>query len=327
MLRYLAITQKTCDVTTGVTLDYPSDGSSLWLFLTSPTPEEIQSVTKTFQLDPKLFYDYRRQVRSKRYTTSPLQFVMVDYFLDAYANIKKTNILIIIKKNVFITVIPDRHKNYEDLYDEIVEDIKHYEKTERNIGQVLYEFLDRDVQENYDVLKTTEEDIVEIEKLILSDGAITGNVSKLLQHKKDLSAMSRRFWATAKIIFLIKKGLISIAVSQRTLRLLDDVYDTFQHQITIIASQRDMLGDALTLYETALSNKLAKSSNELNHIMKTLTSLTLLVMIPTLIASVYGMNFAIIPGANSTTGFYEAIGMMLLSGLLLYILFHRKKWI
>src|SRR3989338_1879630 len=115
MLRYLAITQKTCDVTTGVTLDYPSDGSSLWLFLTSPTPEEIQSVTKTFQLDPKLFYDYRRQVRSKRYTTSPLQFVMVDYFLDAYANIKKTNILIIIKKNVFITVIPDRHKNYEDL--------------------------------------------------------------------------------------------------------------------------------------------------------------------------------------------------------------------
>ena len=96
MLRYLAITKKTCDITTGTTLDYPSDDTPLWLFLTNPTSEEIQKITTTFKLDEKLFYEYKKQVRSKRYTTSPLQFVMVDYFLDGYANIKKTNILIII---------------------------------------------------------------------------------------------------------------------------------------------------------------------------------------------------------------------------------------
>ncbi len=326
MLRYLSIEQKGATVKVGDSLTYPKDDTPLWVYLASPTPEEISAVSQDFFIEPRLFLDYKHQVRSKRYSTNPLQFVMVDYYLNNYAVIRKTNILFIIKKNILITVLPHKLRNYEEFFQEITEDITHWQKKERNIGRVLYEFLDRDVQENYDVLRTTEEDIITIEKTILSERN-HNPITNVLALRKDLAAMGRRFWATAKIIFLIKKGLVAIAVSPTTLHLLDDVYDTFHHQISIIATQRDMLKDALTLYETVLSNKLSKSTNDLNQIMKTLTALTLLVMIPTLIASIYGMNFQTIPGASRTTGFYEAIATMLIAGGILYLYFHRKGWI
>ncbi len=324
MLRYLAL-EKTGGVISKESGEYPKE-ETVWLFVENPAPEEIRKVSEDFEVEPKLFLDYKRQVRSKRYTTTPLQFVMVDYYIDNYGTIRKTNILFIIKKNVLITVLPSALKNYEEFFKEIGEDIKHWPKNERNIGRVLYEFLDRDVQENYDVLRNTEDDIVEIEKRILTEQN-NHPITKLLALRKDLAAMGRRFWSTAKIIFLIKKGLVTIDVSPKTLRLLDDVYDTFHHQITIIATQRDMLKDALTLYETSLSNKLAKSTHDLNAIMKKLTALTLLVMIPTFIASVYGMNFKYTPQIESQTGFYQAITIMLISGLLLYLYFHKKEWL
>ena len=139
--------------------------------------------------------------------------------------------------------------------------------------------------------------------------------------------MSRRFWATSKIVFLLKKGLITVDISKKTTGLLDDIYDTFQHQIEILETQREMLSDVFVLHQTSVSNKLAFISNDLNFIMKKLTSLTVIVLIPSLIASIYGMNFDYLPRSSSATGFWEIIVVMFFAAGVMYFAFHKMKWI
>ncbi|HMZ89753.1 MAG TPA: magnesium transporter CorA family protein [Chitinophagales bacterium] len=67
-------------------------------------------------------------------------------------------------------------------------------------------------------------------------------------------------------------------------------------------------------------------SNNLNSVMKRLTSITIILMVPTLIASFYGMNFANLPLENSNSGFYVIMLFSILISFALYWVFRRIRW-
>jgi magnesium transporter len=48
---------------------------------------------------------------------------------------------------------------------------------------------------------------------------------------------------------------------------------------------------------------------------------------PTLIASIYGMNFAVMPELSWTWGYPMALGLMVVSALVPYVIFRWKKWL
>ena len=111
------------------------------------------------------------------------------------------------------------------------------------------------------------------------------------------------------------------------MKLLDDIYDTFHHQLDIAAAQKDMATDTIEIYATMVSNQLAKINNNMSHVMKTLTAFTVIIMVPTLIAGIYGMNFEHIPLAKESWGFIVTIGGMgVLAGSIFYLFYH-KEWI
>ncbi len=67
-------------------------------------------------------------------------------------------------------------------------------------------------------------------------------------------------------------------------------------------------------------------SNNLNIVMKRLTSITIILMVPTLIASFYGMNLPNLPLENSNAGFYMVIVLSVVISLGLYFLFRKIRW-
>lgn len=67
-------------------------------------------------------------------------------------------------------------------------------------------------------------------------------------------------------------------------------------------------------------------SNNLNSVMKRLTSITIILMVPTLIASFYGMNFTNLPLENSNSGFYVIMFLSILISIALYWVFRRIRW-
>jgi magnesium transporter len=65
-------------------------------------------------------------------------------------------------------------------------------------------------------------------------------------------------------------------------------------------------------------------SNNLNNVMKLLTAITIIIAVPTLIASFWGMNVPV-PFQNSSLGFIIMTGLSLLfAGVTVLILWRRK---
>ena len=76
-----------------------------------------------------------------------------------------------------------------------------------------------------------------------------------------------------------------------------------------------------------LDATLGMISTEQNQIIKLFTVASVMLMPPTLIASIYGMNFKHIPELEFILGYPMALGAMILSALVPFIYFRRKGWL
>jgi len=324
MLNY-ALFQKD-KIVTGQGIDYafPDKEEFIWLFLHKPTEEELQKIVQDFQLEPQALRNYSRANHSKRYSTKPFQFVFVDYFMER-EKFKSAKLLFILEKNFLITITPQYFTYYDELFKHIVNHFKR--QTKRTLILLLYYFLEEDTEENYDVLSNTEALIVSMERRLMLSGRGMMNVDEIISLKRELFHITRRFWASAKIIFAIKKGLTPLTLDTKSMSLFDDIYHTFQHQIDIATAQKEMLSDAMQIYTASISNQLAISSNNINKTMKFLTALTVIIMVPTLVASIFGMNFKIIPLSEWPNGFYWITAGMVISLMFSAIYFVRKDWL
>jgi magnesium transporter len=68
-------------------------------------------------------------------------------------------------------------------------------------------------------------------------------------------------------------------------------------------------------------------STEQNQIIKLFSVMAVMLMPPTLVASVYGMNFEHMPELKWMEGYPIALGMMFLSALIPFLYFRRKRWL
>ena len=86
-----------------------------------------------------------------------------------------------------------------------------------------------------------------------------------------------------------------------------------------IDMQREMLA-------ATLDANLSVTSNNLNVVVKRLTAFTVILMIPTLIAGIYGMNFRHMPELFWPWGYGFALALMGISMVLAYVYFRRHDW-
>ena len=97
--------------------------------------------------------------------------------------------------------------------------------------------------------------------------------------------------------------------------------------------QRDV--QSLSDHATYLSNKitflldamLGVVTIEQNNIIKIFSIAAVALMPPTLIASIYGMNFKHMPELEWTFGYPYAVGLMICSAILPFVIFKWKKWL
>lgn len=99
-----------------------------------------------------------------------------------------------------------------------------------------------------------------------------------------------------------------------------DVYD---HTLRLL-EQVDLHRDILT---SALEAQLAQISNRLNQVMKTLTSISAILMTLALVAGIYGMNFRHMPELEWRYGYFAALGAMGVIAVGLAAFFRKIRWL
>ena len=106
--------------------------------------------------------------------------------------------------------------------------------------------------------------------------------------------------------------------------------DLYEHVLRVTDAldvYRDLLGGVLDSYLTLNSNNLAIAANNLNAVMKTLTSYSIILMSVTLIAGIYGMNFDHMPELHTRLGYPLALLAMAAVFLMLRMYFKRRDWL
>ena len=84
------------------------------------------------------------------------------------------------------------------------------------------------------------------------------------------------------------------------------------------AIYRDIMSGTMDAFASIISNNL-------NIVMKVLTSLTVVLSIPTLFASLWGMNVTGLPFENTPGGFWIVLGISLVVSMAAFVLLWRKK--
>ncbi|MFH1246771.1 MAG: CorA family divalent cation transporter [Candidatus Micrarchaeota archaeon] len=262
--------------------------SFVWVYLSEPTTAEIEKIEKTFNVGKTIFQRYSHETKSKKYSTNPLTFVMVDYYVEK-EQIQNSRLLFVLQENALITVVPKKSEYYDYLFERVIEAVK-LRKEKASISWLLYEFLEEDIEDNYEVLQKTEEKIAKFEESVINQNIQT-SPAEILRFKRELFKMRRRFWASAKIVFLMRKGLTPVKIEKEGMTLLDDVYDTLIHQLDIISAQHEMITDVLTIYSTKISNEISKRVKKLTYITLVLTGIGAVLTVPNTIATIFGIPY------------------------------------
>lgn len=152
------------------------------------------------------------------------------------------------------------------------------------------------------------------------------------QSSSDLQAILRGIGHNGDLASKVSDSLLGVSRASAYLNQ-DDAIRRKDCKARLKTMTRDVR--SLTEHGTHLSNKitflldatLGVINIQQNNIIKIFSVVAVIFMPPTLVASLYGMNFKHIPELDWEFGYPWALGMMVVSAILPYLLFKRKGWL
>jgi len=297
--------------------NWPKDLNRLtWVRLVDPKALELEDFARVSEIPLEELKDIVEDPERSRidYEGKYLEIIYQVPYLekDEYTT---SSVAIFLHKTLVITLERTELK-YLSNAAKLLSQNKFKSLLKRTPGQFIHYILD----------KTNDEFLIAVEKI----GAITKRTPKKLESgdEKQLYALyESNITLTYFNNALIANQDVSNSLRKTQLKMFtlldkeyfsDLYYDALQVMDTLKV-QRDVLTSMFT-FQSILSG------SRLNKTMKLLTGLTLLIAVPTLIASIYGMNVKL-PLAENPHGFLIVIaGMFVLSGIIVWIL-HKNEWL
>jgi magnesium transporter len=142
---------------------------------------------------------------------------------------------------------------------------------------------------------------------------------RLYSVKQRISRLRRYALPVGRALEDVLEQDVAIFPSE-TARLFRNVRD----HVTRMSDQIRSVDD---LSEAVIDLSRADRADALNDVTKKLTSWAAIIAVPTFIASIYGMNFDLIPKPGEIFGFWFSLALMTVSAVILYVVFKRKDWI
>lgn len=157
----------------------------------------------------------------------------------------------------------------------------------------------------------------------MEDELMDHPTQKTLKHlyyiKRELLKLSRNIRPLREVAGYLYRAEMHL-IEERNRSFLRDLYD---HTIDINESMdlnREMVSGMIDTY-------ISISGNRLNEIMKVLTIMASIFIPLTFIAGIYGMNFENMPELHSDWGYYIALSVMAVIGVVMVIYFRLKDWL
>ncbi len=289
----------------------------LWVDVSDPTSEDFDELAKEFGFHHLSIEDCRKEHQRPKVEEYQGYYFIVLYEaeLKEGARLELRELTIFLGKNYLVTV-----------HSQTIQAIARAERlwrewsdlAERGTGLVAYLLIDGIVDDYFPLLDYLSDRMDALEDQIFEDFQPEA-IEEIFHIKKELLFLRRTITPLRDVFNTLLRREQPI-FSRDTLVYFQDVYDHLIRVADSIDTLRDMLSSTMDAY-------LSVSSNRKNMVMKTLTSISTILMSVTLIAGIYGMNFEHMPELKWKYGYVGVLAAMLGIGVAIYYYFRKIRWL
>jgi magnesium transporter len=292
----------------------------VWIDASRPTAEEMAGLQETLELPPLAVEDaLEAQQRPKVDQYERCVFVVVyEAALDGGApdaRLELGELALFVGARYFLTVRQREPVTEDSFAHRLLTTEGHPLRTTTAMAHAV---LDHIVDEYYAVTESLESRIEDIDDMVWS-GIRQDDLTRAFALRRDLVRFRRVVAPLREVLNVLVRhegGVLDDAADE----YLRDLYD---HVVTVyeeIEMSRDLLAGAL-------EGHLAVVSNRMNEVVLKVSAWAAIIAVPTVIASIYGMNFVRMPELRWHLGYPMALAMMVAAALSLYLVFKQKRWI
>ncbi|MEU3336749.1 magnesium and cobalt transport protein CorA [Streptomyces sp. NPDC002144] len=303
-----------------------------WIGLARPTDAELLSLAAEFDLHPLSVEDAmeaHQRPKLERYGDTLFVVLRAARYLDAPEEVDFGELHVFVGPDFVITV---RHGAAPDLSAVRRRMEETPELLKLGPEAVLYAILDAVVDGYAPVVAGVQNDIDEIEtEVFRGDPEVSRRIYELSREMVEFQRATRPL---VGMLHGLIAGFSKYETDEELQRYLRDVADHVTHTSERVDSFRQALTEILTVNATLVTQQqnaemraLAEAGFEQNEEIKKISSWAAILFAPTLVGTIYGMNFAHMPELHWLLGYPFAIGLMGVVCVSLYVIFKHRDWL
>ncbi|RDU74326.1 magnesium and cobalt transport protein CorA [Helicobacter anseris] len=289
----------------------------LWIDLLHPTFEEVAYIAKTYKLDIPTKEEREEIEQSARYWEDSTGITINSYFLMRPAKLQLRNetVTFILHNGILFTIRYGDFKVFDEIQQRVLASPKNFEDG-FDVVSKIYEVR---VEKDADMLEDVGQETRILRKEVFDkDHGDYGNILERLSNLQEINMSVRDslFDKRRAITALLKSDKIDMDIKKN---------------LNIVLKDLNSLVEFTTVNMNILDNVQSLFTNQINieqnKIIKLFTVATMAMMPPTLIGTIYGMNFKYMPELEWSFGYPIAILVMVISTIVPVIYFKKKGWL
>lgn len=293
----------------------------LWVDILQPKQGEIEKIETLFNIDLPNKNEREEIELSSRYWEDSESITINSYFFISFFFVQSAkghyneSVSFVLKNNILFTLRESELRTFNTV-DRI---LLHSSKEFKNGYDIFMQIFEIRIDQDADLLEYASKESDEIRKKLLLE---TQNQSTQILQK--IATFQEFMLKIRQSIFDKKRILTALAKSQKP-------SENIKQDLFIMMEDINSLVEFIATNENTLENLqnlfLAQTSIEQNKIIKLFTVANVVLMPPTLIASIYGMNFKFMPELEWGFGYPLSIAAMIISGIIPLIYFRNRGWL
>lgn len=288
----------------------------IWVDLQSSTPEEQKLVESTFQIELYTPQEAAEIESSSRYFEDEQNIEANNAFIVGNEkNFFTEQISFILKKEILFTL---RNADVRS-FGQTVRKLRSYKQGSTLKGiQIFLLILETQIDHEADFIEHISKLTNQVSKKLIKEKSYQEETLISITELQENTILARESIVDKQrlVSSMLKSDAISEVEMTRLRIIIKDIGSILQH-VEFSFERLEFLQNTF----------LGLVNIEQNTVIKIFTVVTVVFMPPTLIASIYGMNFSFMPELSWPFGYPLAIVLMILSSLAFLWYFKRKKWL
>jgi magnesium transporter len=298
----------------------------VWVDMIDPHSAELSWLERTFGFHQLALEDVARSHQRPKLESFPGYYFGVLYAIRIHSRRRRAyprelqffwgrGYLVTIHHDAFPELVDLESRARDGLLAPVVDSADH----ELDIPDLVYRLIDSVVDGYFPAVDALAEWTDDIEERMFASGRSPDLLQNMFDVRRDLIELRRVVAPSREVINVLLRRHQDLFGHEFD-AYFQDIYDHTVRVIDSLDTCRDLLSSALETYVSVLSN-------DVNQTVKKMTAVTAILMVDSLVAGIYGMNFQYIPELSWRFGYLWALGLMVAASLVLWGVFRRIRWL